>query len=79
MMNQNKSLKFPINNKIFSVDIGEDIDNKIEKGIKKFLDLDKNLETKDILLAYVQKTHELVELENSLNEISNKIETITKK
>jgi len=78
-MNKNKSLNFPINNKIFSVDIGIDIDNKIEKGIKKFISLDKNLSTQDILLAYIKKTHELVELENSLNKLSKKIENISKK
>jgi len=73
-----KSLKFPINHKFYTVDIGEDIDNSIEKGIKKFLDLDTNLSTQDILLAYIQKTHELVELENSLKEVSDLIENVSK-
>jgi hypothetical protein len=60
------------------VDIGIDENNAIENGIKKFLDLDKNLSTQDILLAYIQKTHELVELENSLKEVSEIIENISK-
>jgi hypothetical protein len=70
----NKTLNFPINNKVFTVDIGKDSQNKIESGIKKFLDLDKNLNTQDVLLAYIQKTHELVELEKALEELSLKIE-----
>ena len=73
-----KSLTFPINHKFYTVDVGIDENNAIEKGIKKFLDLDTNLSTQDILLAYIQKTHELVELENSLKDVSNIIENISK-
>ena len=73
-----KSLTFPINHKFYTVDIGVDEHSAIENGIKKFLDLDTNLSTQDILLAYIQKTHELVELENSLKEVSNIIENISK-
>ena len=73
-----KSLKFPINHKFYTVDVGIDTDNAIEDGIKKFLDLDTNLSTQDILLAYIQKTHELVELEKSLQEVSDIIENISK-
>jgi hypothetical protein len=69
-MTTNKALNFPINNKVYTVNIGDDIDNKIENGIKKFLNLDKNLSTQDILLAYIQKTHELVEIEKSLEKLS---------
>ena len=73
----NKSLTFPINHKFYTVDIGKDENSQIERGIKKFLNLDTNLSTQDILLAYIQKTHELVELENSLREVSTIIENIT--
>lgn len=74
----NKTLNIPINHKFYSVDIGKDKDNAIENGIKKFLDLDKNLSTQDILLAYIQKTHELVALEKSLEEVSSLIENVSK-
>jgi len=74
----NKTLNIPINHKFYSVDIGEDEDNAIENGIKKFIDLDKNLSTQDILLAYIQKTHELVALEKSLEEVSSLIENVSK-
>ena len=74
----NKTLNIPINHKFYSVDIGKDEDNAIENGIKKFIDLDKNLSTQDILLAYIQKTHELVALEKSLEEVSSLIENVSK-
>ena len=73
----NKTLNIPINHKFYTVDIGPDKDNAIEIGIKKFLDLDTNHTTQDILLAYIQKTHELVALEKSLEEVSDIIENIS--
>lgn len=73
----NKTLNIPINHKFYTVDIGKDEDNAIENGIRKFLDLDKNLNTQDILLAYIQKTHELVALEKSLEEVSSLIDNVT--
>ncbi len=74
----NKTLNIPINHKFYTVDIGKDEDNAIENGIKKFIDLDKNSTTQDILLAYIQKTYELVALEKSLEEVSDIIEDISK-
>ena len=68
---------FHINHKAYSVDIGEDKDHKIKKGIEEFLELNKNIDTRDLLLAYIKKTYQLVQLENSLEDLSLKIDDIT--
>ncbi len=67
-------MTFHINHKAYTVDIGEDSDQKMENGIKKFLDLDKNIETTELLMAYIKKTYELVELERSLETLSSRID-----
>jgi hypothetical protein len=70
-------MTFHINHKAYTVDIGEDPNQAMEQGIKKFLDLDKNIDTTELLLAYIKKTHELVELEKSLENLSSKIDDIS--
>ncbi len=67
-------MTFHINHKAYTVDIGTDSDQKMANGIKKFLDLDKNIETTDLLMAYIKKTHELAELERALETLSSKID-----
>lgn len=67
-------MTFHINHKAYTVDIGEDSDQKMEDGIKKFLNLDKNIETTELLMAYIKKTYELVELERSLETLSSRID-----
>jgi len=74
----NKAIDFHINHKVFSVSIGEDSDNKIQDGIRKFLNIDTNLNTQDIVLALIKKTHELVELEKSLEKLSLDLDNIKK-
>ncbi len=69
-------MTFHINHKAYIVDIGEDSDHKLENGLKEFLDLDKNIDTRELLLAYIKKTYQLVQLENSLDELSLKIDEI---
>jgi lipase chaperone LimK len=69
-------MTFHINHKAYTVDIGDDLDNRIEDGIKKYLNLDTNIDTSDLLLAYIKKTHQLVELEKSLEKLSTKIDEI---
>jgi hypothetical protein len=64
-----KNITFHINHSAYTINIGEDIDNKLEQGIKKFLSTDKNLSTENLLLAYLQKTEELLEFEKKLQTI----------
>ena len=67
-------MTFEINHKSYTVDIQ---DKKIEDGIRKFLDLNSNIDTINLLSAYIKKTNELVQLENSLEELSFKIDAIS--
>jgi len=67
-------MTFYINHKAYTVDLGEDSDKAIENGIKKFISLDDNLSERDLLLAYIKKTHELVELEKTLKRLTQKID-----
>ena len=67
-------MTFHINHKAYTVDLGEDSDQKMELGIKKFLDLDKNIEITELLMAYIKKTYELAELERSLETLSSKVD-----
>ncbi|MEA3554706.1 MAG: hypothetical protein U9R39_09970 [Campylobacterota bacterium] len=64
-----KSITFHINHSAYTIDIGEDADNKLEEGLKKFLTTDKNLSTEELLLAYLQKTQEQVAFEKKLQSI----------
>ncbi len=64
-----KSITFHINHSAYTIDIGEDVNNKLEDGLKKFLSTDKNLTTEELLLAYLKKTQELVSFEEKLKSI----------
>ena len=68
-----EQMTFHINHKSYTVEI-EDI--KLEESIKKFLNLDANIDTTELLSAYIKKTNELVQLENSLEKLSLKIDDI---
>lgn len=71
-----KSITFHINNEAYTVDIGEDLDNKLEDGLKKFLTTEKNLSTAELLLAYLRKSQELVNFEEEVNEEILKIPSL---
>lgn len=64
-----KNITFHINHSAYTVNIGEDKDNKLKDSLKKFLSTDKNLTTEELLLAYLRKTQELIEFENSLKKV----------
>ena len=70
-------MTFHINHKAYTVDIGNDENNQMKEGISKFIDLNSNIDTSELLLAYIKKTHELIQLENSLEDLSIKIDEIT--
>ena len=69
-------MTFHINHKAYTVDIGDDIDKKMEDSIKKYVDLDRNIDTRELLIAYLKKTYDLLALEESLEELSKKIDEI---
>ena len=71
-----KSITFHINNEAYTVDIGEDPQNKLEDGLKKFLTTEKNLSTAELLLAYLRKSQELVNFEAEINEEIEKLPSL---
>jgi len=81
MILEDKNITFHINNYAYTVDIGPDLDDEVEKGLKKFIDTTKNISTQELLLAYLRKTQELIHFkkdienttENLLNFKENKI------
>jgi len=73
-----KTVTFYINHEAYTIDIGDDHDNAISEGIQKFLTTDKNLTTKDLLLAYVRKTEELINFEREIQRSIYALPTIEK-
>ena len=63
-----KDITFHINNEAYTIDIGEDVNNHLRDGLKKFLTTEKNLCTSELLLAYLRKSQELVTLEEQIQE-----------
>jgi len=68
----NKNITFHINNEAYTIDIGEDPHNHLKDGLKKFLTTEKNLSTAELLLAYLRKSQELVNLQEQIEiELEN--------
>ena len=65
-MNQN--ITFHLNNEAYTINIGKDPHNNLRDGLKKFLTTEKNLNTSELLLAYLRKSQELVTLEDAIKE-----------
>lgn len=72
----NKSITFHINNEAYTIDIGQDHDNHLRDGLKKFLTTEKNLSTAELLLAYLRKSQELVKLEDEMKEELDKLPSL---
>ncbi len=74
----NKNITFHINNEAYTIDMGIDTNNHLRDGLEKFLTTDKNLDTSELLLAYLRKSQELVSLENEIQEEIKKIPSLKK-
>ena len=61
-----KSITFYINHEAYTIELGDDHDNALSDGIKRFLSTEKNHSTKDLLLAYIRKTEELINFEREI-------------
>lgn len=62
-----KELTFHIDNLAYSFNI----DNKLEQTLIKFLSTEKNIETRELLLAYIRLGQEHTLLKNELEKISD--------
>jgi len=71
-----KNITFHINNEAYTVDIGEDPEDKLKNGLQKFLTTEKNLSTAELLLAYLRKSQELVNFEAEINEEIEKLPSL---
>jgi len=72
----NKNITFHINNEAYTIDIGQDPNNHLRDGLKKFLTTEKNLSTAELLLAYLRKSQELVTLEEEIQHEISQIPTL---
>jgi hypothetical protein len=63
-----KKLTFHINNMAYSINI----DDSLEYEIINFLPKDKNITTQELLLAYIKKSQEIMNLKKDLEKLSNK-------
>jgi len=73
-----KSVTFYINHEAYTIDIGDDHDNAISEGIQRFLSTDTNHSTKDLLLAYIRKTEELINFEREIQRSIYTLPTLEK-
>ena len=64
-----KDLTFHINNKAYTISG----DEELEKELCKYLDTDKNDDTKSLLLAYLKLNQEYRTFRKEVEDIANKI------
>ena len=65
----NKDITFHINNMAYTINVNPDM----EKELTKYLDLEKNNDTKDLLAAYIRITQEYSTFKDDVNQISSKL------
>lgn len=65
---QNK-ITFHINNMAYSINVEENI----EKELRKYIDADKSLDTRDLLAAYIRIAQDFTVFKEDLEQLSDKI------
>lgn len=65
----NKEITFYINNMAYTISV----DDEMEKQLTKYLDKDKNNDTKDLLAAYIRITQEYAKFKGDVEQISEKL------
>jgi len=65
----NKEITFHINNMAYTINV----DPTMEKELTKYLELDKNNDTRDLLAAYIRITQEYSSFKNDVEQISEKL------
>jgi len=69
-------ITFYIDNIAYTIDIGEDPDKVLEQSIKAMLSTDESLSTKDVLLAYLKRTEEMVQYKRKLKSVIHTIPSL---
>jgi len=65
----NREVTFHINNMAYTVNVNDNI----YKELSKYLDLSKNNDTKDLLIAYLHLSQEYHLFKKDVEEITNKL------
>jgi len=65
----NKEVTFHINNMAYTINV----DENIYKELTKYLDLDKNNDTRDLLAAYIRLSQEYNVIKKDVENITNKL------
>ena len=68
-MVNSKEVTFHINNMAYTVNV----DENIFKELTKYLDLNKNNDIKDLLVAYLRLSQEYYTFKKDVEEITNKL------
>ena len=68
-MANSKEITFHINNMAYTINV----DENIYKELSKYLDLEKNNDTKDLLVAYLRLSQEFHVFKKDVEEITNKL------
>ena len=63
------NVTFHINNMAYTITV----DDKFREDVTKYLSSDKNLDTREVLAAYLRVTRELYNLKQDLEVLSDKI------
>lgn len=67
--NISKEVTFHINNMAYTISVNENM----FKEIKKYLDIEKNNDTKDLLVAYLHLSQDYHILKKDIEDITNKL------
>ncbi|QKF73049.1 hypothetical protein AFAEC_0874 [Aliarcobacter faecis] len=65
----NKDITFHINNLAYTINV----DEELEKELCKYLDLSKNNDTKELLIAYLNLSQEFRVFRKNVEEITEKL------
>lgn len=68
-----RDIVFHINNMAYSI---ENIDANLEKDVRKHLNIENNVSTKELLLAYLRMAQEYNTFKNDVERISSKLPKI---
>jgi hypothetical protein len=69
----NNKITFHINNQAYIVNLDEEKNGKFQNELEKLIDIDKNIDTKELLTAYIQQTQRLLIYEEQLSDIVDSI------
>lgn len=65
-----RDIIFHINNMAYTI---ENIDESLEEDVRKHLNIETNISTKELLLAYLRMAQEFNSFKSDVEQISNKL------